>query len=121
MNEENAKHWSVKNVKSIMDKAKKSCSSSKTAWSYWTAYLLEANCKIYPGTENHFSYLASQRLNQKQQKDFKITSLQNIEKSIKNSQLSLIISAEQDQKRHRLNLEDHYNQTKKYFYYPKNK
>lgn len=116
MNQENAEHWSIDNIQKIIAETKVKCNPQKLAWSYWPGYLLSSNCQVYPGSENHFSYLVVPKLTKEQKEKYHLANLTEINDLIQAGAMDLIISADTDRRRHQINFNQHYQQQNQYFW-----
>lgn len=123
MQEENARHWNMESVGEINEKLQKLCQNpesaigyqqtadsrqqtvdsdsenrSPTVLSFWPGYILEANCKPYPGSENHFTFLAARSLAQDKKNKYHLLSENDALNIIKNKKADLIVLSPRESK-----------------------
>ena len=101
-NKENAKHWSINNLKKITDEVNQHCDARKTILSYWPGYTVESKCKIFPGTENHFGVLAASRITAETANRYKIISKDSLKEQISLGTPNLILLGKHDLRRRKL-------------------
>lgn len=78
MKESEATNWTLKNITEINNLIEKNAAYKSHTALFWPGYIQDTSLSPFPGTENHFGFLAASKLDNKTASKYKVISKENL-------------------------------------------